>query len=110
MTESILDTIKKLIGNVHDDFDQDLIIHINSVLAVYQRQIGKSSETFLRITGSSETWNQLVSSEENLDDVITYVYLKVKKVFDPPQNSTLLTALDSSIAEYEWRLSLEPID
>lgn len=109
MTDSILDTIKKMLGNVFDDFDQDIIVHINSALAVL-RQLGIGPASGFRITGSSKTWNDFVPDSENLDEIKTYIYLKVKKVFDPPQNSTHLAALDASIAEYEWRLSVEKID
>lgn len=113
MNDSILDTIKCLLGNEYDDFNFDLIIHINSALTVLRQilptGIRINAEGF-RITGSTETWNQFVADGRYLDEIKTYVYLKVKKVFDPPQNSSHLTALDEALKEYEWRLSVEKID
>lgn len=108
MEDSILNTIKKMIGNIDDDFNTDIIIHINSAFSVL-RQLGIGPVSGFRITGSTETWSDFLSSEDMFDEVKTYIYCKVRKVFDPPQNSTVMASLDASIAEFEWRLSVEPI-
>lgn len=108
MDESIFETIKTMIGDVEEEFSMDLIVHINTALSVL-RQLGIGPKSGFRITGSSEVWSDFLGSESNLDEVKTYIYCKVRKVFDPPQNSTVMASLDASIAEFEWRLSVEPI-
>lgn len=106
MDNSILNTINKMLGNTNGDFDTDVIIHINSILSIYQRQIGRSPEAFVQITGPNETWDLLNLDDGHLSDFKTYLYLRVKKLFDPPTGGTM-EALNSSIAEFEWRLSIE---
>ena len=51
--ESILDTIKKLLGGSENDnhFDTDLIIHINSVFMILN-QLGVGPEKGFSIKGS----------------------------------------------------------
>lgn len=110
--ESILVTIKKMLGIPDDytEFDDQLIVYINSVLSIL-RQIGVGNSIF-RITGDSETWDQLIDTEDDLDvdEVQTYVYMKVKLLFDPPTSSITMDALKQSIAEFEYRLNLQADD
>lgn len=110
--ESILTTVKKMLGipEDYDAFDDQLIMYINSVLSVL-RQLGVGNSIF-RITGSTETWNQLIATEDDLDvdEVQTYVYMKVRLLFDPPTNSVVMDALKQSIAEFEYRLNLQADD
>ena len=107
MEESILVTIKKLIGLAPEDdsFDIDLITHINSAIDVLN-QLGVTSNGFY-IEDDTAMWADLLPSSLNLQKVKTYMYMKVKKWFDPPQNGTAMQALDESIAELEWRINVE---
>lgn len=107
MEESILLTIKKLIGIGDEDesFDTDIITHINSVFGVLW-QLGIGPEEGYEIESSDNTWDEFVPSRKYLNTVKTYMALKVKKVFDPPQNSSVMEALTNSINEYEWRLNV----
>ena len=104
---SVLTSIKKLLGIAEEykQFDQDLIIHINSVLMALT-QIGVGRCEGMRIRDGSTTWNDLLSNISNLEAVKTYVYLKVKMVFDPPTSSSVMDAMNRSISEYEWRLNI----
>ena len=106
MTESILTSIKKLLGLSEDDtsFDQDLIIHINTVFFTLN-QLGVGPEEPFRIEGKSESWDEFVGEGE-VEAVKSYIYLKVKMLFDPPSNSALLEAMKESAKEYEWRLNV----
>lgn len=108
MQESILLTVKKLIGlsEAYDAFDIDLIIHINSVLMIlYQLGIG---ERDFEITGPDDTWEDFLGNDvESLKAVRTYVVQKTRMVFDPPTNSNIMSALKDSIAEFEWRLNVQ---
>lgn len=108
MSDSILLTIRKLIGpgGDHEFFDDDYIIHINSVMMIL-RQLGVGPASGYRITGATETWSDYLGSQiDMLESVRTYIYLKVKKIFDPPASGTMASAMDSMIDELEWRLNV----
>lgn len=105
--ESILNSIKKLLGIPSDytNFDTDIIIHINTALMILN-QLGVGPEKGLIITDSDDTWDDFISEDDDLEAVKTYVYLKVKSVFDPPLNSSILEANKQVINELEWRLNI----
>lgn len=107
MEESILTSIKKLLNVSNDDesFDMDIIILINGVLDVL-KQIGVES-TFedFRVTSKDDKWEDYLIDINELEIIKTYIYLKVKIVFDPPANSTLMESYKEMIKEYEWRLN-----
>lgn len=106
---SILNSIKKLLGISEDynAFDVDIIMHINTVFAIL-RQLGVGPVDGFLITDESATWVDYLSEDnKNLEAVKTYVYLKVRLVFDPPINSAVLESMKQSISELEWRLNVE---
>lgn len=107
MEDSILKSIKSMLGpdSEHPEFDTDIIIHINTALATLT-QIGVGRSKGYRITGYTETWSDFLGDAEDLDSAKTYVYCKVKMVFDPPANSTLATAMKEVCNEIEWRLNV----
>lgn len=111
--DSILISIKKLLGIMPEvtAFDQDIIIHINTVFSILA-SVGVGPKTGFRITGDSEVWDSFLSqcSDDNphlYDDVKTYVYMKVKIVFDPPSSSSLLDSYNNLIKEIEYRMYTE---
>lgn len=104
--ESILTSIKQLLmGSCSDDasFDPELIIHINGALSV-MTQLGAGPSAGFRISGATETWADFLGDRIDLDTVITDVYLRVRLLFDPPQNSFLVAAIENQIAEMDWRI------
>lgn len=107
MGDSILLTIKKLLG-IGDDykyFDEDIIIHINSVLMILN-QLGIGPEAGFSISDESATWSDFVDNLSMLEAVRSYVYIKVRLLFDPPTSSFTITALENQIKELEWRLNV----
>jgi len=106
METSILITIKKLLGITSTDtsFDTDIIVSINSVFSILC-QMGVGPETGFKITGTTETWNSFIGSATTLELVKSYIYMKVRKMFDPPQSATVANAIDETIKELEWRLN-----
>ena len=108
MNDSILNSIKKLLGIEEDynAFDDDLIIHINSVMVVLT-QLGIGPKDFFMITGPEETWSQFFGDSNKIALVKTYVYLKVRLLFDPPDSGVLHEAVERQIQEFEWRLNVE---
>lgn len=104
MNESILNTVKKSLGidEAIEDFDVDLVLHINSVLASLI-QIGIGPTNGFAITGANETWIDFLGDDKRVEMVKSYVAIKVRIIFDPPSNSTLLNALEKCCAEFETR-------
>lgn len=108
MENSILNTIKSmLLGSGMDvtDFDTDLIVLINSTLS-NMMQLGVSDKQF-RITGPSETWDQLITNENILASVKEYIYIRAKLLFDPPTSSIVMEAYKEILKEDEWRITNE---
>ncbi len=106
--DSILTSIKKLLGITEDytHFDDDIIIHINSVFMVLT-QLGVGPETGYSIVGKGNTWDEFISTEDpRFQAVKSYIYLKVKLLFDPPLSSAVIEATNRMISEYEWRLNV----
>ena len=106
-TDSILGSIKKLLGLAEDytEFDRDIIIHINSVFSVLQ-QLGVGPEDGFSIENYSSTWSDFTNNNSEIKNVVTYMYLNVRLLFDPPTNSTILKSYQDTIKEYEWRLNV----
>ena len=106
--ENILDSIKKLLGIDEADlnFDQELIMHINSVFMVLN-QLGVGPVGGFKISSNEEVWTDFVSTRLDLESVKSYIYLKVRLLFDPPQNSFLVGAIEKQIEENEWRLQVQ---
>ena len=107
--ESILTSIKKLIGITEDykHFDTDLIIHINSVFMILS-QMGIGPDNGFSISDETTTWNDyLPEGDKNFEAVKTYMYLKTRLIFDPPQSSSTMEAIKQTISELEWRLNVE---
>lgn len=105
--ESILTSIKKLLGiqAEYTAFDQDLIIHINTVFIILN-QLNVGPEEGFMIVDGSESWDDFIKGI-NETMVKTYIYLKVRLMFDPPTSGVLVESMNSMISELEWRLYLE---
>lgn len=105
--DSILTSIKKLLGITEDyeHFDQDIIMHINSVFMILT-QMGVGPADGFRIEDDSETWSDFTSDLKVLESVKSYIYLKVRLLFDPPTSSSVLDSTNRLISELEWRLNV----
>lgn len=107
MIESILTTIKKLLGITEDynHFDNDLIVHINSVFSVLF-QLGVGPRSGFAITGSGEKWTDYLPGDEIalIEMVKSYIYLKVRLLFDPPMNGTVTESIKNLASELESRI------
>lgn len=106
--ESILLSIKKLLGiaEPYEEFDVDIIIHINSALAALE-QLGVGKSGFF-IASKNEKWSDFLQTDSetglpNLQMAKSYVYMKVRLLFDPPTSSAVIEAYNKALAEYEWR-------
>lgn len=108
MGENILSSIKTLLGIQETDFnfDDEIIMSINSVFMTLN-QLGVGPTTVFKIVDESATWASFFGTRVDLESVKSYVYLKVRMLFDPPQNSFLVDAIEKQIAEFEWRLQVQ---
>lgn len=107
LMESILTSIKKMLGIIEEctDFDVDIIIHINTALGILS-QIGAGPSNGFSISDKTSVWTDFIGDQTNLEFVKTYVYLKVKMVFDPPASSSMEKTYKEMISELESRISV----
>lgn len=106
--DSILTSIKKTLGVVesYTHFDSDLIMHINSTLSIL-RQIGVGPSEGFSIVDKTQTWNDYLSDSHKLEFVKSYIYMKVRLLFDPPASSPIIESIKQAISELEWRIQIE---
>lgn len=106
--ESILTSIKKLllIPEDYDQFDVDVIIHINTVFMTLT-QLGVGPSNGFHIEDDTTLWTDFITDPDTLQAVKTYMYLRVRIVFDPTSlGSATLAAYERQIQELEWRLNV----
>lgn len=105
--DSILTSIKKLLGIAEDytNFDTDIIIHINSVFSILT-QLGVGPSEGFSISDANDIWSDFINDSTKIELVKTYIYLKVRLIFDPPQSSSVIDAMNRTISELEWRLNV----
>lgn len=107
MAQSIMDSIKKVSGlSVDDDsFDLDIIMHINSVFSDLT-QLGIGPDEGFEIEDNSTTWDAFLGSDKELNSVKTYMYTRLRLIFDPPGTSYAIESLQKMVERFEWRLNV----
>jgi hypothetical protein len=107
MEQSILKSTKKVlqIGDDDESFDLDIITHINSAFSTLH-QVGVGPYVGFTIEDDTKQWEEFVDPGPMLNLVKTYVYLKVRMLFDPPTMSPLLASMEKLIDEHTFRLSV----
>lgn len=105
--ESILTSVKKALGIAaeYTHFDPDLIMHINSVFSILN-QLGVGPEEGFMISNEYNTWSEFIADNPKLEFVKSYMYLKVKLLFDPPTSSAVAESTKRLTDELEWRISV----
>lgn len=105
--ESILTSIKKLLGisEEYRHFDKDIIMHINSVFLILN-QLGVGPKDVFFIDDDSSEWVEFIPDGSNLELVKSYMYLRVRLLFDPPISSAAMESVNRMISEFEWRLNV----
>ena len=106
--DSILTTVKKLLGIDEEDvsFDTDVIVSINTAIPSLS-QMGIGPPNGFIVTSKDQKWTDYISDTTiNLEGVKTYLYLKTKLIFDPPTNSTVIQSIENNLKELEWRMML----
>ena len=105
--ESILTSIKKLLGidEEYEHFDSDIIMHVNSVFMILN-QLGVGPTEGFSIKDKTATWEDFVTDLTKVEAIKSYVYLKVKLLFDPPLSSSVMESINRTISELEWRINV----
>lgn len=105
MEESILTSVKNLLGITEDcvDFDSQIILHINTVFMTLT-QLGVGPSGGFIIEDNTAVWTDFIPDRMKFQAVKSYMGLRVRLLFDPPTSSAVTEAYKSQIAEYEWRL------
>lgn len=109
MEDSILETIKQALGLSKEPggFDFEIRMHINSALATLA-QIGVPAQGGFSISGAEEKWSDLLQDNVKLNNVQSYLFMKVKMIFDSANMPAhLVTAYSERIKEEEWRIQVE---
>jgi hypothetical protein len=106
--DSVLTSTKKNLGieEAYTHFDNDLIMHINSVLMILN-QLGIGPTDGFGITDKNDVWSDIIGERKDLEAIKTYIYLKVRLVFDPPQTGYLVESINNQCKEFEWRLNIQ---
>lgn len=68
-------------------------------------QLGVGPVEGFVITDANATWNDLIQDTKKIEAIKSYVYLKVKLMFDPPASSTVIDSIKNQIQELEWRIT-----
>lgn len=104
--ESILTSIKKLLGitEKYEHFDADIIMHINSVFMILT-QMGVGPSEGFTIEDDTTEWSDYSVDMVPIESVKTYIYLRVRLLFDPPSSSAVIESMNRTINELEWRLN-----
>lgn len=105
LTDSILDSVKKLVNAEGDDyFDADLIMHINTVFSILT-QMGVGPEEGFSIDDNTTTWAEFTNNEKIFNMVKSYMPIRVKLLFDiASASSYYIQKLQEEADELEWRI------
>lgn len=105
MEASILTSVKKALGVMEADesFDVDILMHTNSVLASLT-QIGVGPNYGFQIEDKLATWDDFLDGDPALNFVKSFLYAKVRLIFDPPPTSFAIKALEDQAKEFEFRI------
>lgn len=105
--DSILQSTKKLLGLAaeEDAYDLDIITHINSAFStLYQAGVGPLDG--FAIEDENDVWENFIQGKTRINDAKTYIYLRVRLLFDPPANSFTITPVEKQLEELIWRLNV----
>ena len=108
MQDSILKSVQltRGVGLNNSPFDESLLTAINTALNELT-QLGIGPEEGFVITSEEETWEDFFrGNDPRIHMAKTYVSHRVWLMFDPPQSSTMIDAIEKTIREIEWRLTI----
>lgn len=104
---SVLNTVKRSLDISTDDtsFDTVLILHINTVLSdLYQLGLGVYGSDEHEIDDANDLWETIIGSQKNLNMIKSYINLRVRLIFDPPQAGFTTDSFQKQVDKMEWRI------
>lgn len=103
---SILNTIKEMVGIEPTDthFDVDVLVLINSAIVILN-QLGVGNKGY-KVTSATQTWGDFLGNMDELEMAKNYIYHRVRRTFDPPSSSYVMSAIEDDMREMEWRLNV----
>lgn len=107
MIESILTSVKQTVGieEAYTAFDHELTVHINSVFnTLHQLKVGPAFGFW--IEDEKAKWEDFLEDDVLINQVRSYMTLRVRLLWDPPTNSFLVNSMKEQIKEMEWRLNV----
>jgi len=109
--ESILTSVKHTVNLAEDytPFDQDIILYINSVFSRLN-QLGVGPVEGFQIEDKTPVWDDFLGGDPRKNDIKTYMYLRVRMLFDPPTTGYHVSAMQEQIKEHEWLLNVRRED
>lgn len=107
-TDSILTSVKKLLGLAEDneEFDVDIIMNINGAISILTQLGVGPSEGFI-VTNKEDTYEDWLGDMTHLQLVKMYLYYRTRLSFDPPSQGSVMTSLQEQIKELEFRLNCQ---
>ena len=110
INESILSSVKKVLGipSDYEHFDQDILLHINSVMSI-MHQLGVGPEQGFIVEDDSTTWSDFFGEDVDTNKfmyVKSYICIRVRLLFDPPTSSGAIDAMERQMRELEWRITV----
>ena len=106
-SNSILDSTKRALGipSEYDVFDETVILHINSIFATLQ-QMGVGPDEGFMIVDDAQEWDSFTDTKKIINNVKSYMFLRVKLLFDPPTTGFTTESMTRQVTEMEWRLQV----
>lgn len=106
-TQSILNSTKKVLGiaEIDTSYDADILMGINTVLADLN-QLGVGPVEGFEIEDDVATWETFIGTDPRMNPVKSYMYLRLRMLFDPPSTSFALDAMKDQITKFEWRINV----
>lgn len=111
MEQSILLSTKKILGIGADDesFDLDILTFINTAFSTLN-DVGVGVLGGLHIDGPDYEWDDFAADcgvdDTQVNDIRTYVFLRVRMLFDPPGTPYLINAFEKQLEEHVTRISI----
>lgn len=106
--DSILDTLLQLLNDDPDApaYKLDVMTFANGVFGRL-KNLGIGPKEGFYITDSGDSWDDFMDEGPERAAVQTYMFMKVKLIFDPPQNSTVLQSYERLVNEFEWSAAMD---
>ena len=105
---SILIDIRTMLGpsGTYEHFDTDLIANINAAFAILTYDLGVGPESGFRISGVDDDWTDFIEADDSIVELVkTFIYMRTRLIFDPPQHGALLESYKRLLDETTWRLN-----